>query len=241
MTIAATRIDPHAASAAAVPLRLRLLSSFELSAGDRVVIVPPSVQRLVAFLTLHNRPLLRHYAAGTLWPETSEQRAGANLRSALWRLNQLAQRPVDVTGPTLRLAAGVDVDVRERTVQAHRLLESDADELDETAFCDDLLPDWYDDWLVMERERFHQLRLRALECICDRLTAQGRFARALDAGLEAVAGEPLRESAHRALVRVHLAEGNRAEAVRQFQLYRRLLHEQLGLAPSTQIVDLLRS
>src|SRR5262249_48908431 len=106
-------------------------------------------------------------------------------------------------------------------------------------FCDDLLPDWYDDWLVIERERFHQLRLRTLELICDRMTASGQFARALDVGLAAVAGEPLRESAHRALVKVHLAEGNPAEARRQFDLYRRLLNEQLGLAPSPKIVELL--
>ena len=72
--------------------------------------------------------------------------------------------------------------------------------------------------LIIERERFHQLRLRALECICEALTAKGDYAGALEAALAAIAAEPLRESAHRALIGVHLAEGNRAEAVRQFGL-----------------------
>jgi DNA-binding SARP family transcriptional activator len=76
--------------------------------------------------------------------------------------------------------------------------------------------------------------------VCERLTAVGSYARAVEAGLAAVAAEPLRESAHRALVKVHLAEGNLAEAVRQFQFYRRILQEELGLSPSPQMVELLQ-
>ena len=233
-------------SAGASPVRptLQLLSCFELAFDDEIVVLPPSVQRLVAFLTIRDRPMQRAYVAGTLWPETSEQRAAANLRSALWRLNQLSIRVVESTGANIRLAPAVRVDVRERTEEAQRLLasvEPDFDNLGEVGFHDDLLPDWYDDWLVIARERFHQLRLRTLEFVCERLAARGEFARALDAGLTAVAGEPLRESAHRALVKVHLAEGNPAEAVRQFELYRQLLRDQLGLTPSMRIVELLHA
>lgn len=223
---------------------VRLLSSFQLALGDEIVVLPPSVQRLVAFLSICDRPLLRQSVAGTLWPETSESRAAANLRSALWRLNQLEIRVVAASGMSLQLASGVRVDLRDRTAQAQSLLastEADLERVDETSFGHDLLPDWYDDWLVIARERFHQLRLRALEFLCERLAARGEFARALDAGLAAVAGEPLRESAHRALVRAHLAEGNPAEAVRQFELYRQLLSTQLGLTPSLRIIELLHA
>jgi DNA-binding SARP family transcriptional activator len=221
---------------------LQLLSSFQLAFGDEIVELPPSVQRLVAFLTVCDRPLLRQSVAGTLWPETSESRAAANLRSALWRLNQLELSVVQASGMSLQLSARVRVDLRDRTEQAQSLLattEPDFDGLDEADFGYDLLPDWYDDWLVIARERFHQLRLRALEFVCEGLAARGEFGRALDAGLAALAGEPLRESAHRALVRAHLAEGNPAEAVRQFELYRQLLRDQLGLTPSLRIIELL--
>jgi DNA-binding SARP family transcriptional activator len=225
-------------------LSLQLLNSFALVYRDEAVALPPSVQRLVAFVTVHDRRLLRQYVAGSLWPETSEPCAGANLRSTLWRLNQLGVKVVEAQGLSLRLAADIPVDLRDRTDEARRLLsgeEPNVEGLDDSAFRDDLLPDWYDDWLVIERERFHQLRLRVLECICDRLAAQGEYGRALDAGLAAVEGEPLRESAHRALVKVHLAEGNHAEAVRQYRLYRRLLQEQLGLTPSDQMIELVRA
>jgi DNA-binding SARP family transcriptional activator len=197
----------------------------------------------VIFLSLQPHPLQRSHVAGTLWPETSDQRASANLRSALWRLNQLGCQLIVAKGPCLALAPGVRVDLHESVARARELLrhqESVVDELDDALFHADLLPDWYDDWLVIERERFHQLRLRALENVCERLTVLGRYARAAEAGLAAVAAEPLRESAHRALVKVHLAEGNLAEAVHQFQFYRRILQDELGLSPSPQMVELVQ-
>jgi DNA-binding SARP family transcriptional activator len=54
-----------------------------------------------------------------------------------------------------------------------------------------------------------------------------------------VAAEPLRESAHRALIRIHLAEGNPAEAIRQYRLYRRLAFDGLGITPSAEMVRLV--
>jgi DNA-binding SARP family transcriptional activator len=62
----------------------------------------------------------------------------------------------------------------------------------------------------------------------------------MEVGLASIAGEPLRESAHRAVIRIHLAEGNKAEAFRQYRLYRTLLHDQLGLSPSAQMEELVR-
>jgi Bacterial transcriptional activator domain. len=57
--------------------------------------------------------------------------------------------------------------------------------------------------------------------------------------LAAVSGEPLRESAHRQLIEVHLAEGNRVEALRQYEAYRQLMRDELGLGPSPHIVNLV--
>lgn len=60
----------------------------------------------------------------------------------------------------------------------------------------------------------------------------GQFSLALEAAFEAVRSEPLREPAHRAVIEVHLAEGNTAEAVNAFRRYRSLLPDDLGLEPS---------
>jgi Bacterial transcriptional activator domain len=103
----------------------------------------------------------------------------------------------------------------------------------------DLLPDWYDDSLVVERERLRELRVRALERVCEPFTALRSFGPAIEAGLAAVHSEPLRESAHRSLIGVYLAEGNQAEALRAYRAYRDLLHYELALEPSARMEELI--
>jgi DNA-binding SARP family transcriptional activator len=86
-----------------------------------------------------------------------------------------------------------------------------------------LLPSWYDDWLLIDRERQRQIRLHALERMSAWYVSAERFDSAIEAALQAIAGDPLRESAHRCLIRAHLAEGNVSEARRQVQSYAALL------------------
>ena len=207
------------------------------------MLLPLSAQRLLAFIALHDRPVQRPYVAGSLWLDSPEERAYASLRSALWRLHSCGLRLVESFGQRLALDPHVVVDLREAEVLAHRALDgstADVFDVEVSIFSSDLLPDWYDEWIVLERERYRQLRLRALDRLCERLTRAGRLDAALEVGLAAVAGEPLRESSHRAVVRVHLADGNVAEAIRQYRLCRRLLREQLDLEPSDQMAELLR-
>jgi len=103
----------------------------------------------------------------------------------------------------------------------------------------DLLPDWYDDWLLDEREELRQTRLHALESLARQLSACGRHADAIQAALAAIRLEPLRETAHHTLIEIHLAEGNRSEACRQFQRCRRMLRDELGVEPSASMRLLL--
>jgi DNA-binding SARP family transcriptional activator len=206
--------------------------------------VQRSGQRLLALLALQERPLERLWVAGTLWMDASEERAGASLRSALWRLPQPGGTPMVESSVThLRLARDIDVDLHDLSARIERLEQASTaidDRTGSSALTRDLLPDWYEDWVVLERERFRQLRLHALEALCARLTEAGRFGAAVQAGLAAVSGEPLRESAHRTLIRAHLAEGNPGEAVRQFHLYRRLLADELAVEPSVAIRGLVQ-
>jgi DNA-binding SARP family transcriptional activator len=215
---------------------LMLLDSFDLRCDGTPVPLPASAQRLLAFLALHDHPVLRVYVAGMLWLDTPEERAFANLRSTLWRLNRSGHRLVEATSRDLRLTPEVRVDFCEATRVAHLLLggSTDPDDLDVDwkPLAGELLPDWYDEWVLIERERFRQLGLHALETLSERLAASRRFGQALEAVLAAIAGEPLRESAHRVLIKTHLAEGNTSEAIRQYRFYRKLLSDQLDLDPS---------
>jgi DNA-binding SARP family transcriptional activator len=221
---------------------LRLLRGFDVRRQDEVVTLPMSAQRLVAFLALRGRPLHRLHVAGTLWTEASEDHANACLRTALWRLKRLRVTMVAATSTHLALSDTVAVDARDAGTRATEILhggdrgEGAVHPLSEAG---ELLPDWYDDWVLIERERLRQLVLRALERLSSEARAAGRFADAAEAGLAAVAQEPLRESAHRFVVEAHLADGNPGEAMRQYRLFARLLAGQLGLEPSPLMRALL--
>jgi DNA-binding SARP family transcriptional activator len=65
------------------------------------------------------------------------------------------------------------------------------------------------------------------------------FGPAIEAGLAAVYAAPLRESAHRCLIGVYLAEGNQAEALHEYRAYRDTLHDELGLEPSRRMEELI--
>lgn len=224
-------------------LRLGLLDGFRLERGGGALQLPLGVQRLVAFLAIHNRPLQRLFVAGNLWIDSDEERANANLRTALWRLRSVGARVVDATRSHVTLAQGVAVDLHDCMAHAHGLLrrEPALGLQDSAKLVGDLLPDWYDDWVLVERERFRQLRLHALESLCESLAAAGDYGSAVDAGMACIAAEPLRESAHRALMTVHLAAGNRNEALREYRLYCTLMRNELGLRPSAAMERIAQS
>lgn len=232
--------EPGAAGAAT----LQVLGGFELRIGPRAVPLAANGRRVLACLALAGPAMRRDVLAGRVWSWSPEPRAQANLRNALWRIRRVDRRVVQADHDVVRLGADVAVDLRASAAQARRLVEAPGaggpaaaatSELLES----DVLPDWDDDWVLLERERHRQLRIHGLEALSGRLADEGRYAQAVDAAYAAVSAEPLRESAHAALIRAHLAEGNRAEAAYQFAAYERLLADELGLPPSPTIAALL--
>jgi DNA-binding SARP family transcriptional activator len=223
--------------------RLTLLGGFGLHLGRDTVPLGSSSRRLVALLALHGPDLPRSYVAGLLWGDSTEARASGCLRSALWKLRVAGLGVVGTRGDSLALSPDIDVDVKHvtnlgRAVVAGSFSE-DAFTLLEPRFSAELLPGWHDEWVLGERERHRQLSLHALESLCEYLTATGRYGAAVLAGLTAVDREPLRESAHRALVKVYLAEGNAAEAIRRYQQYEAIAARDLGVEPSAMMRSLL--
>lgn len=230
------------------PVRLNLLSGFQLVINGEGVDVPRSSQRVLAFLGLHARPQLRSQVARSLWHEISDERAIANLRAALWKLHATRERVVAARTDRLCLCQGVGVDVADVVDRARELLDmapgtrvgqpaAPADLLE--LFSSDVLPDWDDDWVVFERERVRQLRIHAIEALSVRLCRQRRHAEAVEAGLTAVAADPLRESAQRVLIEAHLAEGNTADARRQYDAFCTLLWRDLRVRPSPALAALM--
>lgn len=224
---------------------VHLLQGFTVTVDGNWVSMIGSAQRLVAFLAVQRRPLHRAHVAELLWPDTTPEKAAANLRSALWRVQKSCRCTLNGSSPQLLLAPEVSVDLVAVQERAHRLLDrgTPCDDLLSAQTCAelsvDLLPDWYDDWLIADRERHHHLRLHALEALCERLSHAGRYGESIEAGLAAVHAEPLRESAHATLIRAHVAAGNRWEAARQYEQCRRILLQEISLEPTPELRSLV--
>jgi DNA-binding SARP family transcriptional activator len=222
---------------------LRLLDCFSLTCDGRQIAVPRSAQRLLAFLALHPHPLRRAHVAGSLWLDSPEERAYASLRSALWRLQAAGADVVEVRNAHLRLAPSVGVDYRDAACLSRALLDRRATDLQAVAdwatLAGELLPDWDDEWVIVEREHHRHLSLQAMEALSERMLTAGTLPQALEVALAVFAREPLRETAHRLMIRVHLADGNSFEAIRQYYLYERLTLTRIGLPPSAQMRELV--
>ena len=225
--------------------RLNVLGEFQLlHDGARLPLLPKAERLLAVMAVVHRgRRVRRAAVAEQLWPEASPGRASSSLRSVLWRLPRPRGRPpVQANAASLWLADGVDVDLWEAQGLARALAAGEAPAQPLATlelFSTDLLPDWAEEWLALEQESYRQQRLHALEIGAALLCRERRFPHALEAALEAVRAEPLRESAHRRVIEVHLAEGNHAEALRQYEAYRRLIAGELGLPPSDSIRHLV--
>jgi len=195
--------------------------------------VPEGSKRLLVFTALNPRRVDRRHVAGCLWPAGSDQRAGGNLRSALWRLKCAGIDLIESDNCSLKLRPGTVVDVHVVAGWAARLIDGSAPQSDLRsvywpADAAELLPGWYDDWIIFE-------------ALSRSLTKAGRCAEAVDAAISAVGIDPLRESASRVLIEAHLAEGNWVEARRTYERYRDTVRCELGVEPSEQLTDLVRA
>jgi DNA-binding SARP family transcriptional activator len=226
-------------------VRLSLAGAFELARDGQIVDVATPAQRVLAFLALNERPVDRGHVASVLWLDSNTEHAAGSLRSALWRVRQQDPSLVEISQRTLRLAPGVRVDAQEMVGWARRVCDSarpiEERDIHETFAAGELLATWDDDWVRIERERLRQLRLHAIEILSNRLVAGGRYVDALEVALVGMRSEPLRESAHRTVIAVHLAEGNISEALRHFRGYRDLLRAHLGVEPSDLMTRMINA
>jgi DNA-binding SARP family transcriptional activator len=237
----AVRRSPSGGPGSSRSVQLFLLDGFRLLQDGVPVVVPRGLQRVIALIGL--RPgATRSHLAGLLWPDKPEERALSCLRTALWRLRRDGCCPMVTASDTVRLDPTVYVDVDALVCDAARMRD-DGDPRRAAGIIaagrHDLLPGWYDDWVLLERERLRQLRLHTLEEIARAYLSAGQYGEALQAALEAMRAEPLRETPHRLIVEVHLAEGNAYEALHAFYVYRDLILRDLQLEPSAAMCTLL--
>lgn len=217
---------------------VQVVGTFAVHVDQRRLVLRPSVQRLLALLAVRG-DLLRLDAAGQLWPDLPRSRGQANLRTVIWRVRKDAPGFVTEEGDVLRLL-DVDVDVTELREWASRALRGEDPWMPSPRDAGrELLPGWGEDWLIQPREELRLMHLYALEAAGQRLLMGGRFGEAAGLALAAVSIDPLRESANRLLIEIHLRGDNCSDALRQFHSYEDLLRVETDTTPGPGLTALV--
>ncbi|GAA4877141.1 ATP-binding protein [Actinomycetospora straminea] len=224
-------------------LRVRLLGRFELRLGDRVLAPLESVraESLLAHLVLAGGAAQpRRRLAALLWPDSTDGQARTNLRKVLHtvrrRLPEIAPH-LEVTPHTLRwrhevpcwvdaLAFETLLDrggTGDRRAAVREAVELYAGDLEDAG--DDL-------GLREKRDRLRGRHRDALAELADLAEAAGDLAEAASIAERLVRADPLAEEATRRLMRLCVARGERAHALRAFHACSAALERELGVEVS---------
>jgi len=209
---------------------------------------------LAYLLIYRHQPHTRDFLVGLFWPDLPDARARRRLSQTLWQIRQ-ALTAVPSPEPYLlsdantvqfntRAPYWLDVEAFEQGVQAavdHPDVQSlEALRMAVELYRGDFLAGFYDEWIVVERERLRELFLTSLHRLVRLYKARGDFEQALGYARQLTLHDPLREEAHREVMRLCHRLGCIDEALRQYELCRTVLQEELGVEPTPATTALYR-
>lgn len=244
------------------PLRIRLFGGMTAEVGGRTVYQFQVGRRgllLATLLRSLGSELSREYLADLLWPESDPDQGRAALRQALSFLRacleQSGNRHSSVflsSNTTIKVDPSIvttDVALFERTIQRARDAESLPERVNSLRTAADLyrgefLPGYYEDWILIERERMQRTYLNNLHVLAQTLLSIGKPDEALTYASIAVRSDPDDEAVRRDLMECYYSAGDVRRALQEYQRLRRRLRDNLGVEPDNgtrALVDRIRS
>ncbi|HMB75281.1 MAG TPA: BTAD domain-containing putative transcriptional regulator [Kiloniellaceae bacterium] len=219
---------------------IKLLGGFELCTvdGKAVPIAGNKAKGLLAILALSSdMSASRGRLADLLWSDRGDEQARNSLRQLLTALRKsFAEAELDVLETErdqVRLtAAHISIDAVEMARLAREGRAAAASELYGGPLLDGIfLPDRaFETWVSEERRRLEDLAVVAVERVYEAASGERRLA----AARRLLALDALRERSHRAVIEALAANGERTQALRQYEACREMLARELGAAPSTE-------
>ena len=222
-------------------LKVHLLGQFDVKRDHASIEIPSRpAQSLLAYLVLsagtaHRREKL----AGLLWPDANEANARSNLRHALWRLRK-AIGSDHLLADKISITFNADSDY---WLDATTIEDGKQDSVDillkaVAAYGGELLPGFYEDWVVLERERLRSLFEQKIHGLLDYLVEEQRWTEALEWGERWIALGHVPEPAYRALMIAHGSLGDLAGMAAVYKRCTKALEEELGVEPSEETKSL---
>lgn len=224
-------------------LSIKLLGRFEVHLQGEPVDIPyRPAQSLLAFLILNaGAEYRREHLAGMLWPDSDETTARANLRQILWRLRKAIGDGHLVTSKvSVAFDASADhwLDVSLIKTEGYegwplsRLLEAIS------AYEGELLPGFYDDWIVQERVVLRSAFERKMNVLLARLLNEHRWADVVEWGEHWLSVDQAPETAYRSLMVAHRGLGDLKGVAAVYQRCVRTLRDEYEVEPSADTSDL---
>lgn len=230
-------------------LKIYLLGAFRLEDEKGPVPLPAGkAQLLLAYLALHPGEHSREKLAALFWGDSTDAQARNSLRTILKILRQHLDRRVLLTErSTIQLnpAYSLWVDAGAFSQSANRLSQKTSDPL---AISDMLsaireyrgvlLADYYDDWILPEREHYRELYLDTLLQLTQAARSASEYERAIGYAQRVLSTDSANERAHQHLMFCNLAVGDRRAALNQYAACVRALQTELAVEPSRETTAL---
>ena len=219
-----------------------LFGSFELKVNGQSIHLPTrKMEALCAYLVLHRNAQNREKLAALFWGDSADELARRSLRTALSALRkEVGESFVTTDRETIQLNPEFSmwVDVHETEQQAREILSGNHAVIDADLYRGDLLQDFYDEWVLEEREHYRKLLIKALHLSAQVLKASGEYPRAISMAQKIISIDPADEQAYQHLMFCQHVLGNRAEALKVYEECSRRLKEHVGVAPSEDTIAL---
>jgi DNA-binding SARP family transcriptional activator/predicted ATPase len=212
-----------------------------------------------------SRGVSRETLSALLWPDAAQEQATAYLRQALWDFSKVAGEGwIEREGASMRLRQDEMVRVDVRTFNNHMAYWKRAGQgnIDEDSFSQNAIPlleeavslytgDFlegftlrdspdFDEWQTLQAEGLRLQLSDALEGLSRLYSLQERYEPAIAAARRWLVLDELNENAHRALMRLYDASGQRSAAIRQYETCQRRLQQELGVAPEPATTQLFQ-
>ena len=227
-------------------LNVRLLGGFEVKRDEiAIAITSRPAQSLFAYLvlnagTFHRREKL----AGLLWPDSTEENARDYLRHGLWKLRKaVEEKPSE--GDVISCILADDLNVSFNSEAQYTLDAATIEDLDVKCASTDemmealslyegeLLPGFYDEWVVLEREHLQAVFEKKMECLLYQLQKEARWIEDLDWCERWISFGQKPEAAYRFLMVAHAGRGDMSKVAATFERCAKSLSE-FGVEPSEQ-------
>ena len=220
-------------------LKVHLLGQFEVRRELEPIKIPSRpTQSLLAYLILSAGKMhRREKLAGLLWPDASESNARSNLRHTLWRLRKAIGAEYLISDK-ISISFNKDSEfwLDAALIEVGDGVEDSSDGLIQivSSYGGELLPGFYDDWVILERERFRSLFERRIQSLLDRLVEELNWTKVLEWGERWIALGQVPETAYRALMIAHSGLGGTASMAAAYKRCTKALQDELGVDPSEE-------